>query len=58
MALTDGDRVEATTGQEGARFLFLAGRPLREPVAWAGPFVMSTEAEVHQAFADYQAGRF
>jgi redox-sensitive bicupin YhaK (pirin superfamily) len=47
------------TAEEGAaRVLLLAGRPLGEPVVRGGPFVMSTEAQLRQAFDDYRSGRF
>jgi quercetin 2,3-dioxygenase len=55
--LSDGDTVRVEAGAEGARFLLLAGRPLREPVVQYGPFVMNTREEIEQALADYRDGR-
>ena len=54
--LAQGDRVEVSAGAAGARFLLLAGRPLGEPVAQDGPFVMNTREEIEQAIRDYQTG--
>ena len=56
--LGEGEAVRVEAASADARFLLIAGRPLREPIVWAGPFVMNTEAEVHQAIADFRAGRF
>ncbi|HYD94436.1 MAG TPA: pirin family protein [Noviherbaspirillum sp.] len=56
--LSPGSRVEVTAGTDGARFLLLAGRPLREPVVQYGPFVMNTVEEIEQAITDYQSGKF
>ena len=56
--LSLGDAVTVEGGPKGGRLILVAGRPLREPVAKYGPFVMNTPAEIHQAIADYQAGRF
>jgi redox-sensitive bicupin YhaK (pirin superfamily) len=52
----DGVRVQA--GAEGARALLIAGRPLNEPIAQYGPFVMNNNAEIFQAVEDYRAGKF
>lgn len=56
--LSYGDAVLLQTSDKAARFLLIAGKPLREPVARGGPFVMNTKAEIQQAFEDYQHGRF
>ena len=52
-----GDRLTATCDASSGRMLVLAGRPLNEPVARRGPFVMSTDEELRDAFDDYRSGR-
>lgn len=56
--LSKGEQLVLKSGSDGARFLLLAGRPLNEPIARAGPFVMNTKAEVLQAFNDFRVGNF
>jgi quercetin 2,3-dioxygenase len=53
-----GEKVELEAGTDGARLVVIAGRPLNEPVAKYGPFVMNTADEIRQAVYDYQSGRF
>jgi redox-sensitive bicupin YhaK (pirin superfamily) len=55
--VADGETFRARAVDGAARLIFVAGRPLREPVARYGPFVMNTEAEIRQALLDLQAGR-
>jgi redox-sensitive bicupin YhaK (pirin superfamily) len=56
--LGPGDQVRLQSGTVAARAILVAGRPLREPVARYGPFVMNTQDQLRQAFEDYQGGRF
>lgn len=56
--LIGGQRVVLTAGASGLRLIVVAGRPLREPVARYGPFVMNTREQIMQAFVDFQEGRF
>jgi quercetin 2,3-dioxygenase len=53
-----GDEVVVTAGDQGLRFLLVSGRPIREPVAWHGPIVMNTDAEIKQAMRDLRNGTF
>jgi hypothetical protein len=56
--LGDGDEARLSGRAPVSRAILVAGRPLREPVARHGPFVMNTREEIMQAFADYQSGKF
>ncbi|MDP6969727.1 MAG: pirin family protein [Gammaproteobacteria bacterium] len=56
--LSKGEQVAVISGDRGGRFLLIAGRPLNEPVARGGPFVMNTREEVMQAFTDFNNGLF
>jgi redox-sensitive bicupin YhaK (pirin superfamily) len=55
---SEGDRVEVTTAESPVRFLLVSGKPLHEPIARYGPFVMNTRAEIEQALADLRQGTF
>jgi quercetin 2,3-dioxygenase len=54
----DGDVVEAAAGAAGGHFLLASARPLREPIARWGPFVMNTRAEIEQTLQELRSGRF
>jgi len=53
-----GDEVTVQAGEAGLRFLLVSGKPIEEPVAWHGPIVMNTQAELQQAFAELHSGTF
>jgi redox-sensitive bicupin YhaK (pirin superfamily) len=54
----EGSRIRVTSAGESSRFLLVSARPLNEPVARGGPFVMNTQEEIMQAFKDYRNNRF
>jgi redox-sensitive bicupin YhaK (pirin superfamily) len=61
LARVTGDSLLSLVTPDGnavTRLMVFSGRPLREPVAFGGPFVMNRHAEIKQAFADFHAGRF
>jgi redox-sensitive bicupin YhaK (pirin superfamily) len=53
-----GDEVTVQAGDEGIRFLLVSGKPIEEPVAWHGPIVMNTNAELQQAVTELRNGTF
>ena len=53
-----GDEIVVQAGPEGIRFLLVSGKPLEEPVAWYGPIVMNTQAELQKAVSELQDGTF
>jgi redox-sensitive bicupin YhaK (pirin superfamily) len=53
-----GDEISVQAGPEGVRFLLVSGKPIEEPVAWYGPIVMNTEAQLRHAMAELQDGTF
>jgi redox-sensitive bicupin YhaK (pirin superfamily) len=53
-----GDEVTVQAGDDGIRFLLVSGKPLEEPVAWYGPIVMNTQAELREAFQELEQGTF
>src|SRR6266487_2146527 len=53
-----GDEITVQAGEDGIRFLLVSGRPIAEPVAWQGPIVMNTEAELRRAYAELRDGTF
>src|SRR2546423_1430421 len=55
--ITD-DEVTVQAGEEGIRFLLVSGKPIEEPVAWHGPIVMNTEAELQQAISELRNNTF
>ena len=53
-----GDELVVQAGEQGIRFLLVSGKPIEEPVAWRGPIVMNTQAQLREAFQQLQDGTF
>ena len=53
-----GTSIACSASKEGLRFMLIAGKPLKEPVAWQGPIVMNTASELRTAFEEYRKGTF
>jgi quercetin 2,3-dioxygenase len=53
-----GDEITVQAGEQGIRFLLVSGKPIEEPVAWYGPIVMNTKAELQQAMTELRNGTF
>jgi quercetin 2,3-dioxygenase len=58
VVLSDGDHIQVSTGTAPVRFLLVSGKPLHEPIARYGPFVMNTEEEIEQTLLDLREGTF
>jgi quercetin 2,3-dioxygenase len=53
-----GDEITVQAGEQGIRFLLVSGKPIEEPVAWYGPIVMNTQAQLQEAFSELRKGTF
>jgi redox-sensitive bicupin YhaK (pirin superfamily) len=58
VSFEDGHAVSVTAATEPVRFILVAGKPIGEPIAWAGPIVMNTEAELRVAYEELDSGTF
>lgn len=56
--LSDGEQLQLAGAQQPSRLLVVAGKPLNESVARYGLFVMNTQAQIHEAIADFRTGKF
>jgi redox-sensitive bicupin YhaK (pirin superfamily) len=58
VSFSDGEQITVSAEDEPVRFLLVSGQPLREPIAWQGPIVMNTQAELRVAFEELERGTF